>query len=65
MQNLLNKTATFAAGLLTIGAVHAHPGPHGADGMLSGIVHLLGEHGYLLILVLCVGAIALQRFGRV
>jgi len=64
MQNLLNKTAAFVAGLLTVGAVYAHPGPHGADGVLSGIAHLLGEHGYLLILVLGIGAIALQRFGR-
>jgi len=64
MKNLLNNAAASAAGLLTVGAAHAHPGSHGTDGMLSAIAHMLGEHGYLLILLLGIGAIVMRRFGR-
>ena len=65
MKNFVKKAVVSVAGLLTLGGAHAHPGLHGTDGVWSGIVHMLGEHGYLLILLLGIGAIVMRRSGRV
>ena len=65
MKYILNKSALTAAGLLGTGVIHAHPGPHGGEGLLTGIVHMLGEHGYLLALLLGIGVLVMRRSGRV
>ncbi|MES9970065.1 MAG: hypothetical protein ABW092_08530 [Candidatus Thiodiazotropha sp.] len=55
-----------SAGILVIsGPVSAHVGEHGVMGFLSGVEHLLADHGYLLAL-LGVGAAALimKRLNR-
>ena len=65
MKHFLNKSALTAAGLLATAVVHAHSGPHGGEGTLAGIVHMLGEHGYLLALLLGIWALVIRRFGRV
>jgi len=65
MKDLLKKSVLTAAGLLATGIVHAHPGAHGGEGVLTGIVHMLGEHGYLLALLLGIGALVMRRSGRI
>ena len=65
MKNMMKKAAVSMACLLTVGVVHAHPGSHGSDGIFAGVAHLLGEHGYLLVLLLGIGAIVMRRSGRV
>jgi len=65
MKNFVKKALVSVVGLFGVGIVHAHPGVHGADGMLSDTAHLLGEHGYLLILLLGIAVIAMRRSRRV
>ncbi len=64
MKNGLNKSFSTFVALLMTGVVYAHPGAHGSEGLLSGIAHLVGEHGYLLLLLLGVAALATRRRGR-
>ena len=61
MKSVLKKSTAIAAGVLSAGTAMAHPGEHGADGFWATIAHLLGEHGYLLLLLLAVAAFAWRR----
>ena len=43
-------------------AALAHAGDHAAEGILALLAHLLGEHGYLAVLLLLgLGAVQLLR----
>ena len=61
MKSVLKKSTAIAAGVLTAGAAMAHPGEHGADGLLATVVHLLGDHAYLLLLLLAVAVFTWRR----
>ena len=65
MKSFLKKLFLSIAGMLVVAAAQAHPGSHTSEGVLSGIAHLLGEHGYLLMLLLGVGVILMRRSGRI
>ena len=58
MKSVFKKSTAIAVGVLSAGTAMAHPGEHGADGFLATIAHLLGEHGYLLLLLLAVAVFA-------
>jgi len=64
MKSVLKKSAAITAGLLSTGAALAHPGAHGDDGFMATIAHLLGEHGYLLMLLLAVAVLTWRRAQR-
>ncbi|MEW8585826.1 MAG: hypothetical protein AB2531_08670 [Candidatus Thiodiazotropha sp.] len=47
------------------GPVAAHVGEHGAMGFLSGLEHLLADHGYLLALLgVTAAGLVLKRWNR-
>ena len=65
MKKLFEKSVLFTVVLTGSGAVLAHPGAHGAEGFLAGVGHLLGEHGYLAVILPGVlGAVLLRRSRR-
>ncbi len=64
MSNRINKTLMAVVGLLATGAVQAHHGAHGSEDFLAGVVHLLGEHGYIVLLLAIVGAALISRSDR-
>ncbi|PVV19027.1 MAG: hypothetical protein B6D78_14635 [gamma proteobacterium symbiont of Ctena orbiculata] len=64
----MKKIAVGLVGITSMalsGQSSAHVGEHGAMGFVSGVEHLLAEHGYLLALlgVIAVGLI-LKRTAR-
>ena len=61
MKSVLKKSAAILAGVLAAGTALAHPGEHGADGFWATMVHLLGEHGYLLLPLLAVAVFTWRR----
>jgi len=65
MKQIFMKTTALLAGLLVSGAVSAHAGVHGAEGLIAGVRHLLAEHGYLLVIVAAgLGSVVLKRSSR-
>ena len=64
MNSRINKSVLTAFGVLAAGAVRAHTGTHGGEGFLAGIAHLLGEHGYLVLILAIVGAAWMRRSDR-
>ncbi|MCU7918858.1 MAG: hypothetical protein KZQ88_17690 [Candidatus Thiodiazotropha sp. (ex Dulcina madagascariensis)] len=49
-------------GLLASSPLLAHVGEHAQAGWLSGVVHLLAEHGYLLLAIVAGGLVFRQVF---
>ncbi len=64
MSNRINKTLMAVAGALTTGAVQAHHGTHASGDFLAGVLHLLSQHGYLLLIVAIVGVALVSRSDR-
>ncbi|MES9887962.1 MAG: hypothetical protein ABW140_14230 [Candidatus Sedimenticola sp. 6PFRAG1] len=51
---------------LTSTTAMAHVGPHGVEGFLSGVLHMLADHGYLLgLAAAAVAMVVLKRSQRV
>ena len=66
MKKIVGKTAAFTAAMLVNGTVSAHAGEHGTSGLFASLMHLLAEHGYLVVLALCaVGVVILRRARKV
>ncbi|MES9992804.1 MAG: hypothetical protein ABW098_12670 [Candidatus Thiodiazotropha sp.] len=55
-----------STGILAMsGPVSAHVGEHGVMGFLSGVEHLLADHGYLLALLgVGLAGLVLKRLNR-
>ncbi|OOZ35989.1 hypothetical protein [Solemya velesiana gill symbiont] len=63
-QNVIRLIAM--TGLLASGSAMAHVGAHGGEGFLAGVLHMLGDHGYLLgLAALAIGAVVFKRSHRV
>lgn len=63
MRKMLKYSMVAATGLLPAAIAQAHPGAHVTEGISSGLVHLLGEHGYLPILLLGIIAMIKRKGG--
>ena len=64
MKKIMLATAALTAALSTAPA-SAHLGEHGDMGLMAGALHLMSEHGYLLVLIgIVAGALVLQRACR-
>jgi hypothetical protein len=64
MKSILIKPLLLLSTALAGGNALAHPGEHGVEGLLATLAHLLGEHGYLPMLLLAAGLIAWRRARR-
>ena len=64
MSNRINKILLALAGAMAAGTAQAHHGDHGGEEFVAGVLHLLGEHGYLVLILAIVGAALMHRSGR-
>lgn len=61
MKTAIHRLILVATGAALSASALAHPGAHGAEGVLVTVMHLLGEHGYLVLPLLVAVAFAWRR----